>query len=109
MQSGFLISLKSNKPSNKKTYRYSLTVGNDGKKGVNGLVNFKIMQDLLLRISSTYNYSNGFRKNNYLNVDNSNKKDEVFIRAKFLFTPSKNFSLLGTVISPDFKMVDETK
>ena len=100
---GGLISLKSNKPSNKNTYRYSLTVGNDGKKGVNGLINFKIIQNLFLRISSSYNYSNGFRKNNYLNVDNSNKKDEIFVRAKLLFTPSKHFSLLGTVISSDFK------
>ena len=100
---GGLISLKSNNPSNKKTYRYSLIVGNDGKKGVNGLVNFKIIQNLLLRISSSYNYSNGFRKNNYFNVDNSNKKDEIFVRAKLLFTPSKHFSLLGTVISSDFK------
>ena len=39
----------------------------------------------------------------FRSVDNSNKKDEVFVRAKFLFTPSKNFSLLGTVISSDFK------
>ena len=99
---GGLISLRSNKPSNKNTYRYSLIVGNDGKKGVNGLVNFKIIQNLLLRISSSYNYSNGFRKNDYLNVDNSNKKDEIFLRAKLLFTPSKHFSLLGTVISSDF-------
>ena len=100
---GGLISLKSNKPSNNNTYRYSLIVGNDGKKGVNGLINFKIIQNLFLRISSSYNYSNGFRKNNYLNVDNSNKKDEIFVRAKLLFTPFKHFSLLGTVISSDFK------
>ena len=98
---GGLISLRSNKPTNKNIYRYSLTVGNDGKKGVNGLINLKILQDLLLRISSSYNYSNGFRKNNHLNVDNSNKKDEIFVRAKLLFTPSKHFSLLGTVISSD--------
>ena len=99
---GGLISLRSNKPSKNNIYRYSLTVGNDGKKGVNGLVNFKVIQNLLLRISSSYNYSNGFRKNNYLNLDNSNKKDEIFARAKLLFTPSKHFSLLGTVISSDF-------
>ena len=100
---GGLISLRSNKPSNKNIYRYSLTVGNDGKKGVNGLINFKIIQNLLIRISSSYNYSNGFRKNNHLNVDNSNKKDEIFVRAKLLFAPSKHFSLLGTVISSDLK------
>ncbi len=100
---GGLISLRSNNPTNNNTYKYSLTVGNDGKKGVNGLVNFKIIQNLLLRISSSYNYSNGFRKNNYLNVNNSNKKDEISVRAKLLFTPSRYFSLLGTVISSDFK------
>ena len=42
-------------------------------------------------------------ENNYLNVDNSNKKDEIFVRAKLLFSPSKHFSLLGTVISSDLK------
>ena len=36
-------------------------------------------------------------------MENSNKKDEIFVRAKLLFTPSKNFSILGTVISSDFK------
>ena len=41
---GGLISLRSNKPSNKNIYRYSLTVGNDGKR-VYGLVNFKIIQN----------------------------------------------------------------
>ena len=100
---GGLISLRSNKPSNKNTYKYSFTVGDDGKKGVSGLVNFKLLENLLFRISSNYNYSNGFRKNTYLNVENSNKKDEIFVRAKLLFTPSKNLSLLGTAISSDLK------
>ena len=100
---GGLISMRSNKPGNKNIYRYSLTVGDDGKKGFSGLINYKIIQNLFLRICSSYNYSNGFRKNNYLNVENSNKKDEIFVRAKLLFTPSKHFSLLGTVISSDLK------
>ena len=93
--------MRSNKPSNKNIYRYSLTVGNDGKKGFSGLINYKIIQNLFLRICSVYNYSNGFRKNNFLNIENSNKKDEIFVRAKLLFTPNKHFSLLGTVISSD--------
>ncbi len=100
---GGLISLRSNKPINKKIYRYSLTVGNDGKKGVSGLINYKIFQNLFFRISSSYNYSNGFRNNRYLKVKNSNKKDEIFVRAKLLFTPFKNFNILGTVISSDLK------
>ena len=100
---GGLISLRSNKPINNNTYRYSLTVGDDGKKGIGGLVNYKVFQNLFLRISSSYNYSNGFRDNSYLKVENSNKKDEIFVRAKLLFTPSKNFNILGTVISSDFK------
>ena len=100
---GGLISLRSNKPGNKNTYRYSVTVGDDGKKGIGGLVNYKVFQNLFLRISSSYNYSNGFRNNGYFKVENSNKKDEIFVRAKLLFTPSKNFNILGTVISSDFK------
>ena len=100
---GGIISLRSTKPSNKNIYRYSLTVGDNGKKGVSGLINYKLFQNLFLRISSSYNYSNGFRNNNYFNVENSNKKDEIFVRAKLLFTPTKNFSMLGTVISSDLK------
>ena len=100
---GGIISLRSNKPSNKNIYRYLLTVGDDGKKGFSGLVNYKIIQNLFLRICSSYNYSNGFRKNNYLKIENSNKKDELSVRAKLLFTPSKHFNLLGTVILSDLK------
>ncbi len=100
---GGLISLRSNKPDNQNIYRYSLTVGDDGKRGFSGLINYKIIQNLFFRICSSYNYSNGFRKNNYLKIENSNKKDEMLVRAKLLFTPSRHFSLLGTIISADLK------
>ena len=100
---GGLISLRSTKPNNINMSKYSLTVGDDQKKGFNGLINYKIFENLFLRISSSYNYSNGFRNNNYLNSEDSNKKDERFVRAKLLFAPNNNFSLIGTVISSDLK------
>ena len=100
---GGLISLRSADPSTKNTYNYSLTIGNDQKKGFNGVINNKIHENLHLRISSSYSYANGFRKNQFLNIDNSNEKDELFMRTKILFSPFQNFSILATILFADLK------
>ena len=100
---GGQIALRSADPSTKNTYNYSLTIGNDQKKGFNGVINNKIYENLHLRISSSYSYANGFRKNQFLNIDNSNMKDELFIRTKILFSPFQNFSILATILFADLK------
>ena len=71
---GGIISLRSGKPEEKNAYKCSFTLGGDQKKGVSGLINFKVFDNLFLRVSSSYNYSNGFRENQFLDLKNSNKK-----------------------------------
>ena len=95
---GGVISLRSGKPDKKNAFRYSFTFGDDQKKGVSGLINYKVFDNLFARVSTSYNYSNGFRNNQFLDLENSNKKDELFARAKIFFRPTKNFNILGTII-----------
>ena len=95
---GGVISLRSGKPDEKNAFRYSLSFGDDQKKGVSGLINYKVFDNLFARVSTSYNYSNGFRNNQFLDLEDSNKKDELFARAKILFRPTKDFNILGTVI-----------
>ena len=87
---GGVISLRSGKPDNKNAYMYSLTLGDDQKKGVSGLINYKVFDNLFFRFSSSYNYSNGFRENQFLDLENSNKRDELFFRTKIFFNLLKN-------------------
>ena len=100
---GGVISLRSGIPINKNVFRYSFTFGNDQKMGASGLVNYKVSNNLFFRVSTSYNYSNGFRNNQFLDLSDSNKKDELFFRAKIFSRPSKNFNILGTVILSDLK------
>ena len=100
---GGVISLRSGKPDKKNTFRYSLTFGDDQKKGLSGFINYKVLNNLFARVSTSYNYSNGFRNNQFLDLEDTNKKDELFARAKIFFRPTKNFNILGTVILSNFK------
>ena len=100
---GGAISLKSGMPDNKNAYMYSFTLGDDQKKGVSGLLNYKVLDNLFFRFSSSYNYSNGFRENQFLDLENSNKRDELFSRTKIFFQPTENFNILTTVILSDLK------
>ena len=70
---------------------------------MSGLINFKVLDNLFLRVGSSYNYSNGFRENQFLGVKNSNKRDELFFRTKILFRPTENSNILTTVILSDLK------
>ena len=57
---GGVISLRSGKPDEKNTFKYSFTLGNDQKKGMSGLINYKVLHNLFARVTTSYNYSNGF-------------------------------------------------
>ena len=54
-----------------------MTIGDDQKKGVSGLINFKAFKQFIFTVGSSYNYSNGFRNNQFLGVKNSNKRDGI--------------------------------
>lgn len=98
---GGLISIKSNDPINELGLETSINLGTDNLKSISSMVNFKLMRNIDFRISSSYNYADGFRTNKSLKLSNSNKREESFIRLKTKFSPSSSISFLSTIIYAD--------
>ena len=93
-----LISLRSVDPQDYFEKKYSFSRGTDNHYQGNGSLNFIINKGLSLRFSGMYNYSDGFRKNIYKKVDNSNKKEEIFHRMKVSYKPTSKINLISTFI-----------
>ena len=96
-----LIAIKSNDPSRNLGLETSLSFGSDNLRSVGSMLNINLTNNLFLRLSSSVNYSDGFRKNKSLDMSNSNKKEESFARLKVKFLPSPNISFLGTFLYAD--------
>ena len=96
-----LIAIKSNDPSRNLGLETSLSFGSDNLRSVSSMLNINLTNNLFLRLSSSVNYSDGFRENKSLNISNSNKKEESFARLKVKFLPSPNISFLGTLLYAD--------
>ena len=96
-----LIAIKSNDPSRNLGLETSLSFGSDNLRSVSSMLNINLTNNLFLRLSSSVNYSDGFRENKSLNISNSNKKKESFARLKVKFLPSPNISFLGTLLYAD--------
>ena len=96
-----LIAIKSNDPIGNLGLETSLSFGSDNLKSVGSMLNINLTNNLFLRLSSSVNYSDGFRENKSLNISNSNKKEEYFARLKVKFLPSPNISFLGTFLYAD--------
>jgi iron complex outermembrane recepter protein len=95
---GGFISINSNNPTEKLEARFNSSMGSDGFYNVGAIFNLNLSKKLGLRISSSKNYSNGFRENIFLGSKTTNKKDEIFNRIKLHFTPLKNLSFIGAYI-----------
>ena len=93
-----LIAIKSNDPIRNLGLETSLSFGSDDLRSVSSMLNINLTNNLFLRLSSSVNYSDGFRENKSLNISNSNKKEESFARLKVKFLPSPNISFLGTLL-----------
>ncbi|MDC0631036.1 TonB-dependent receptor, partial [Candidatus Marinimicrobia bacterium] len=93
-----LIAIKSNDPIRNLGLETSLSFGSDDLRSVGSMLNINLTNNLFLRLSSSVNYSDGFRKNKSLDMSNSNKKEESFARLKVKFFPSPNISFLGTFL-----------
>ena len=96
-----LIAIKSNDPIRNLGLETSLSFGSDDLRSVGSMLNINLTNNLFLRLSSSVNYSDGFRKNKSLDMSNSNKKEESFARLKVKFLPSPNISFLGTFLYAD--------
>jgi len=93
-----LISIRSQEPKDYFEQSYLFSRGTDNHLLISNAINFKINEDLGIRMSGAYNYSNGFRNNILKEIDNSNKRQEMFSRIKVKYNPSKNISILSTLI-----------
>ena len=96
-----LIAIKSNDPIRNLGLETSLSFGSDDLRSVGSMLNINLTNNLFLRLSSSVNYSDGFRKNKSLDMSNSNKKEESFARLKVKFLPSPYISFLGTFLYAD--------
>ena len=96
-----LISIRSNEPDKIFSLETSLNFGSDNLKSISSMVNLNLTKNLFLRLSTSLNSSDGFRENKSLNISNSNKIDESFVRLKVKFMPSSNISFLGTFLHAD--------
>ena len=95
---GGLIFMNSNNPSDQFDLRTSINIGTDNLKSISSMVNVAPFNRFSFRLSSYYNYSDGFRKNKSLNISNSNKKEEFSNRLKAKLLVSDDISFLGTMI-----------
>jgi len=98
---GGFISVNSNNPTEKFEARFNSSIGSNGFYNVGAIFNLSLSKKLGLRISSSKNYSNGFRENIFLKSKTTNKRDEIFNNIKFYFKPLRNLSFLGTYIYVD--------
>ena len=76
------INLISNKPTPYFTGDGQLILGNDNMKNIGLAVGGPIFKKLLFRLAIQQSFQNGFRKNTFLNKNDTNKKDEFNSRAK---------------------------
>ena len=96
-----LISLRSVDPLDRFEHKHSFSIGNDNHLQRSNSFNFSLNGGLSFRLSSIYNYRDGFRKNIFKRVDDSNKKEEMFYRMKARYRPSKNIDFISTLIYAD--------
>jgi outer membrane receptor protein involved in Fe transport len=93
-----LISMRSTDPNEKFEMKYSTRFGTDNHYGGSSVLNFRIMKNMNMRLTSVYNYSDGFRENVSQNITDSNKREEAFSRMKLNYNPSNRLSILATII-----------
>ena len=96
-----LISLRSTDPSENSESSMTATYGSDRHHRIGFITNIRIRNGTFLRVSGLKSYIDGFRHNISQDRNNTNKRDELFLRAKVMSRPIKKLSLLGTVMVTD--------
>ena len=98
-----LINISSNDPTPHKEGNISLVGGNDNHMGLSAYYSSPLMRNLFHRISLFVNKSDGFRENSYLNVTDTNKRDEMMMRYKLFYSPKDNITMKMTYYFIDIK------
>jgi iron complex outermembrane receptor protein len=100
---GGLIYAQSATPSSERNGRLQVSAGNDDALSVGAALGGSLNADktTTFRISAQKYESDGFRSNSYLNRDDSNRRDELSLRAKLHFEPHDLFSAKVAVLYSD--------
>ena len=98
---GGSISLKSNDPDGETSFNLSAKMGSDNLRDYGFIANYKIMNGAYVRLNAHKNNQDGFRKNKFFDLNNTNNKDESFVRIKLKLLPSQKLSINNTVIFSD--------
>jgi outer membrane receptor protein involved in Fe transport len=93
-----LISLRSTNPTDHFEMKYSTSFGTDNHHCGSSVMNVRLMKNMNMRLTSVYNYSDGFRENVSQNITDSNKREEAFSRMKLSYDPIDRLSILATII-----------
>ena len=92
------INISSREPERKNLIKVNYKTGNDNYKFTGITANLKALGNSYFRFNFYKNYQDGFRKNKFLGVNNTNKKDETFFRFKMNFSFNENILLKNTFL-----------
>ncbi len=96
-----LISLRSADPGQVFGHSISATLGSDALQGYAGTLNLPLKPNLAVRLGLHTARSNGFRENQFLDRDDTNRRREDFARAKVRYALDDGPTLLGTLFWAD--------
>jgi outer membrane receptor protein involved in Fe transport len=96
-----LINLQSADPAPVASQSVSLSVGGDALAHFSGTVNAPLGERLALRVGYHQARTNGFRENQFLHIEDSNRRRENFARAKLRYADPNRLLLLLTAFRSD--------
>jgi len=96
-----LISLHSTDPVDEFGANIRLTVGGDNLERFSGLINIPLSEILSARFGFESGTSDGYRTNQFLDLTNTNSRDESIIRGKVLYKPNDNLKVLYTSLNAE--------
>ena len=96
-----LISLQSADPSNVFGHSTAATLGTDALLHYSGVLNTPLNENLAVRAGYHSARSDGFRKNEFLDTDDTNRRRENFTRVKLRYILDSGLTLLGTLFRAD--------
>ncbi len=90
-----LINMRSVEPNGEFSCSINASIASDNNRKIALRLNTPLSQHLGTRFSVSSNNEDGFRKNQYYNISDSNGKNEFFVKNKTKWTPSSflNFDL----------------
>lgn len=93
-----LIYIKTFEPQFTSSYKLTTLIGNDGDKALGFRATGGLSDNAAYRFSLHQYNANGFRYNNFLNRDDTNKRDEFIARGKVLWQINNNIELNLTLL-----------